>query len=245
MVNLGPYITRDDHGKKEFECAYCYKTTNSLRALYQHCRDSPSHSWCGRCERVFRNASAKAAHERYSYSHYVCYPCQLDFTTNGQLVQHDVNHHYRCPHCRWFGDDNDDLTQHKAEAHHICQQCGERFENNNNLRMHQISHKPRYQECYGCDREFHAFSAMLIHLEAENCACDISKDELYDLAGSYYEANDQYRDEPWFDCPECDNSLKTLSGLYQHAEMRPDCYYLLDDGNFLDGLRDYISESIY
>ncbi|KAK2781871.1 hypothetical protein FQN53_000298 [Emmonsiellopsis sp. PD_33] len=244
MVNLGPYITRDAHGKQEFECAYCYKTTNSFQALHQHCRVSPSHSWCGRCERVFRDASAKADHEKHSSNHHLCYPCRLDFTTNGQLEQHVVDHH-RCPHCDWSGDDNDDLAQHKAEAHHICEQCGERFENNNDLRLHQTIHQPSYEECYGCDREFHTFSAMLIHLEAEKCNDAGLKDQFYHSAGRYYKENHQYRGEPWFDCPECNKSFKTLSGLYQHAEMRPGCSYLLDNGNFLDGLKEYIWEYVH
>lgn len=137
MVNLGPCIIRNNYGRTEYECAYCYKTTTSLTALGQHCRDSAAHSWCCRCERVFPHARALNDHLKYSSSHNVCERdyCDEDFATYDEWARHNVDHHNWCRPCNWFARDQYALTLHDINQHFMCGKCGSFFQNDNNRRM--------------------------------------------------------------------------------------------------------------
>ncbi|EGC48341.1 C2H2 finger domain-containing protein [Histoplasma capsulatum var. duboisii H88] len=247
MVNLGPYITRNNYGRTEYECAYCYKTTTSLTALGQHCRDSAAHSWCCRCERVFPHARALNDHLKYSSSHNVCERdyCDEDFATYDEWARHNVDHHNWCRPCNWFARDQYALTLHDINQHFMCAECGSFFQNDNNRRMHMITHQERDRECYGCTRMFSSFSSMLIHLESGTCFTD--RGQLNYVATEYMDSDEYFRGfdtmNPFF-CPACQTGFNRLSSLYQHVEMRPDCVHLLCYGECLDGLESYLQDEL-
>lgn len=116
MVNLGPYTTINnefDDGTLEFEycCAFCNGVFNSYGALYQHCKMTSLHEWCGRCERALRDEKAFDAHLLHSKYHNFCPQCDRDFPVMSRL--HD----------------------HQIEDHHWCHGCDTYYENDNNLRM--------------------------------------------------------------------------------------------------------------
>ncbi|PGH06604.1 hypothetical protein GX51_02231 [Blastomyces parvus] len=249
MVNLGRYITRDHYndGWTEYECAYCYKTTTSLTALTQHCRDSLAHRWCHRCERVFPHSKALNDHLRYSSAHNLCERdgCDEDFSTSSELVDHKEEDHYWCRPCNWFADSQYQLRNHDINRHFMCEICDSFFQSDNNLRMHLITHEDRDKECYGCTKTFSTFSAMLTHLEAGRCCT--SRSELNTTAAEYMYSDDYFRgfDKHFlFYCQSCDVKFCHLSALYQHVEMRLDCQYLLEYGSSLYGLKHHIEDEL-
>ncbi|EEQ90191.1 C2H2 finger domain-containing protein [Blastomyces dermatitidis ER-3] len=247
MVNLGKYITRIDYGRTEYECAYCYKTTTSLTALTQHCRDSRAHCWCNRCERVFPHNTALDDHLKYSSAHHICErgDCYEDFPISDELVDHKEECHNWCKPCNWFAESQYQLREHDINRHFMCGTCGIFFPNDNNRRMHMITHQERDRECYGCTRMFSTFSAMLIHLEAGRCCT--SRDELKSIAAECMESDEYFRgfDEYFpFYCSNCDVEFSRLSGLYQHVEMRLECQNLLEDGSCLYDLEHHLNNEL-
>ncbi|KLJ07447.1 hypothetical protein EMPG_17070 [Blastomyces silverae] len=247
MVNLGKYITRNDYGTTEYECAYCYKTTTSLAALTQHCRDSPAHRWCHRCERVFPHDTALNDHLRYSSAHNICegIDCDEDFLTYAELVDHKEECHYWCRPCDWFADSQYELREHDIDSHFMCETCDSFFQNDNNLRMHMITHQECDRECYGCTKEFSTFSAMLIHLEAGRCCT--SRSELNTIAAEYMDSDEYFRgfDRYFpFYCPNCDVVFRHLSALYQHVEMRLECQHLLEYDCCLYDLEHHLDDQL-
>ncbi|PGH29405.1 hypothetical protein GX50_07843 [[Emmonsia] crescens] len=247
MVNLGKYLTRNDCGQIEYECAHCYKTTTSLTALGQHCRDSPAHAWCWRCERVFPHDAALRNHLIDSSSHNICErdDCDEDFLTYSDWVAHNEELHNWCQPCNWFANSQYELREHDIEDHFMCEDCDLFFHNDNNLRMHMITHQERDKQCYGCDKMFKSFSSMLIHLESGNCCT--SRDELNTLAADFSDSDEYFQSFHQyypFHCPDCGIEFRYLSALYQHVEMRPDCQYLLEHPNCLQSLEYYLEYAL-
>ena len=82
---------------------------------------------------------------------------------------------------------------------------------------------------------------MLIHLEAGNCA---SGTDQRDINEYIYESPDGRRctencvEAAPFNCPQCQVGFSTVSGLFQHAETRPDCSVKLDDDESLKSVLD-------
>lgn len=105
--------------------------------------------------------------------------------------------------------------------------------------QHRKTHLPKDKECYGCVRVFSSFSAMLIHLEAGNCPSGTDKEMIDDLAFQLYQSkkytND--RDDYYpYHCPGCYTNVRTVSGLFQHAESVPGCQRWLKSSNCLGKL---------
>ncbi|OJD12869.1 hypothetical protein AJ78_06605 [Emergomyces pasteurianus Ep9510] len=178
MAKLGRYITRNTYGRIEYECAYCYKTTASLVALRQHCRDSPAHEWCWRCDRVFPNNEALESHLTYSSSHNICTRdyCNEDFHTYEELASHNEQHHDWCRPCNWFADSEDELRTHDINQHFMCRYCGQYFQNDNNRRMATVDYVDSDEyfrgfheffpfNCPDCQLEFRHLSSLYQHVE--------------------------------------------------------------------------------
>lgn len=97
-------------------------------------------------------------------------------------------------------------------------------------------HLERSIECYGCDRRFTTYPAMILHLEAGTCPSDTNIIDLNQSAAMCYQwkafVDRDYRDELLnrdnlqleycepvyaFKCPECNTGFTKLSGLFQHV----------------------------
>lgn len=81
---------------------------------------------------------------------------------------------------------------------------------------------------------------MLIHLEAGICASGTDK---RDISEYVYESPEGYYctdGSPFFPfkCPQCSSEFSTVSGLFQHAETRPECAGQMENEESLGGLLD-------
>lgn len=124
-----------DHEGDRFICVSCNnRHFSSATGLFQHCRSSQLHrgEWCERCQWLFVNREARAAHIRHSSQHWSCSFCSRDLENKSELASHLINVHDYCSDCQLLCDD---YTEHRVEEHHQCPECGEEFQNNNNLRM--------------------------------------------------------------------------------------------------------------
>ncbi|OAX82030.1 hypothetical protein ACJ72_03627 [Emergomyces africanus] len=113
------------------------------------------------------------------------------------------------------------------------------------LPPHMITHLEKDQQCFGCDRMFSSFSAMLIHLESGNCCT--SRTELNSIVADYMDSDQYFRGFHQFfpfNCPDCQTEFRHLSSLYQHVEMVPECRYLDNRNNCLGELRYHLQYTL-
>ena len=94
---------------------------------------------------------------------------------------------------------------------------------------------------------FSSFSGMLIHLESGSCPSGVDLPEINRLAYKCYQ-NKKYLNGtdvryPFF-CIQCASEFTKLSGLYQHAETRPNCQELLEYPECLRKLQLFIRTSM-
>ncbi|PYH50116.1 uncharacterized protein BO96DRAFT_505092 [Aspergillus niger CBS 101883] len=244
-MGLGPHLT---YNGIEYECLICERSFVSLDALYDHCRQTLRHEWCGKCRRVFVSKPSKISHLRTSNRHHFCPSCPQprDFESSEELEDHLVDNHHVCLDCNIHHGSAGQLQEHVAQ-HHLCTLCDRYFSNENNLRMHQQSHQARTMECYGCYRSFRSLSGMLIHLEAENCPSGTTEEEIDNIAREFYQSW-KYRiseDGGWlYKCPSCDKEFSKLSALYQHAEDVPMCSSLVSGHGCLAKLEKFMARSL-
>lgn len=104
-------------------------------------------------------------------------------------------------------------------------------------------------ECYGCDKDFKSYSGVLIHLESGTCASGTNEQSInYIARNNCLSAEftiDNSKGGGWaYFCPECERQFGKLSGLYQHAEDVPDCFYLAQADGHLAKLRRLILNRI-
>lgn len=225
MVNLGPYTTSDSGGVSvsEYRCAFCSGVFDSFGSLYQHCKMTSLHEWCGRCERALRDEKAFDAHLTYSSYHNFCPQCDRDFPLMSKLHDHQVGDHHWCHECDSYFDNDNNLRMVRDGAF-VSQLRNSllfpAFSPAHNFTASTYSSTSRLQ-CYGCDRLFPSFSAMLIHLEAGNCTSGANTRILTQLISKHPLNHRYFRRRlglsPYF-CPRCKREFVLLSGLYQHAE---------------------------
>ncbi|KAL3459552.1 hypothetical protein BJX64DRAFT_264544 [Aspergillus heterothallicus] len=247
-MDLGPHLAFDG---VNYECTICERIFSSKTALYAHCKSTSRHSWCARCCRVFASIQARNSHLQDSNKHHICPKCPgtQDFESSLALQNHLEESHYFCPDCKLYHNSFEKLQEHDVAQHHLCITCGDYFANKNNLQMHQQKHQPRNMECYGCHRCFKTISGILIHLESENCASEVTEEEIDDLARQCYQSgkyiNTGCEGEGWsYRCPNCNYTSAKLSALYQHAEDVLSCSPLLSENGCLAKLARFIDRSL-
>lgn len=126
------YMNHDDD---IFVCTSCdNRHFPSAASLFQHCRSSKSHSdeWCERCQWLFVNYQARAAHTRSSDAHNICVFCGADLVHQAELTSHYAEAHEYCRQCDLVCHD---YREHRSQIHRQCRECGEEFQNDNNLNM--------------------------------------------------------------------------------------------------------------
>ncbi|RHZ47654.1 ankyrin repeat protein [Aspergillus thermomutatus] len=178
----------DSYYGPEYTCTICRSQFDYLSEVAEHCQWD--HFWCGRCERVFVSEASKRDHLRNSHRHHICHLCEfeVDFPSQRDLEDHLDEQHCLCEPCRRYFPSAYELGQHDIQCHNWCNICDRYFSNENNYRMHQRSHDARDEECFGCYRAFGSFSAMLIHLEAGNCAKGVGLSDIHEMAFECYQA---------------------------------------------------------
>lgn len=137
---LSPKMDLDRHLRYDgvdYECTICERLFASLRAIYDHCRNTSRHEWCETCERVFLSEPAKQQHLRNSRNHNICWICPQirDFDDSSDLDDHLVERHHYCDVCDLAHSSSRKLQEHDVTVHYLCVICDRFLGNENNLRM--------------------------------------------------------------------------------------------------------------
>ena len=98
-------------------CTSCCRDFPSYAARQHHWTTDPHHefTYCDRCNRHFNSREKMLEHKRLTPSqHYMCWPCDLDFSTSQRLRHHFI----------------EDAVHQST----YCMKCGKNFSNANNCR---------------------------------------------------------------------------------------------------------------
>lgn len=202
-------------------------------------------------------------HWENSGAHNLCDVCGFDGEDWDALEDHYITvgcHPYCCHGCdTWF------RAKATYDAHLelfvACRKCDKHCLNRNNLDQHMITHKTAKLECWGCYNTYIRMSHLMLHLESGGCpsGCGLRDinyrllarcDNIHHFVAPKYIAdfchgvdieNVHGRMFP-FECMECGNRFRFLSGLCQHMESSISCDQRTSDVSFKALQKNFVEE---
>lgn len=167
-----PYIMAANTRRCTQKCPFCFDRHFIHReALEQHWRHSQQHGWCSMCEKLYRSRKALADHMKALHTHPI-QPTEAETSTLQSLerpgMSSDVNPGSVDPHIEnasepdqegpgWFID---------GPSHGVEQ---------NSTTDIPTPKAPGHLLCFGCDRPFHEYASMILHLEEGECVTTMSE----------------------------------------------------------------------
>jgi KRAB domain-containing zinc finger protein len=187
---------------------------------------------CAQCDTVLLSKSSLRNHEHIFHSEiieeHIC-ECGKILATRMKLNQHRLTvhtkGHYPCEECTKVFTQKAVLQKHKVRNHakkEPCEKCGKMYPPGRFMTTHMKSHgAPQYKcDIAGCNKEFHARSALTYHTESKHASATML-----------------------IKCPHCNsvyNSTRNLNRhiTRQHNTMRVQCQ--IEDCTHTAARKDYL-----
>ncbi|CAN9104732.1 unnamed protein product [Alternaria alternata] len=172
----------------EFVCLICLLGFRTRQEMERHLQTAPKHTWCGTCQRRFRNQDERDEHWQQTNS------CDFDGPDQAALIQHLKRDHFQCEGCRRVLPSLTKLNQHyescsfalacpQCGEHHagkaqlalhlercfLCNDCGYHTHHEGNYHIHMTKHSSTSIGCWGCDAPMRTYSSLINHLESGKC----------------------------------------------------------------------------
>lgn len=233
-ARLNPII-RDKDGRLTYECRFCEKTYDNLKAFKAHSYDHhKGEHICPVCHSRFsRNSNLKVHMRRHvGEKPFACHHCPSKFSARGDLTRHLVLHggekSFKCTKCsntfykKAHLDDH--MLSHRTEKPCKCPVCGASYTKKNSLKFHMRRHVGEKQfGCTLCRARFWGKFDLKRHIGThrkertwECTLCDETfgdehRVEVHECQGSKSKTHE-------FQCSECGSRFKEKKNLMSHVK---------------------------
>ncbi|KAI4670863.1 uncharacterized protein J4E88_009615 [Alternaria novae-zelandiae] len=172
----------------EWVCLTCLLGFNTRAELERHLQTAAKHTWCGTCQRRFRNQDERDAHWEQTNS------CDFDGPDQSTLAQHLKCDHFQCEGCKRILPSFTKLTQHyescafalacpqcgehcagktqlgiHLENCFLCEECDFHTHHEGNYHIHMTKHRSADIGCWACEAPMRTYSSLINHLESGKC----------------------------------------------------------------------------
>ncbi|RMZ70646.1 Zinc finger protein [Pyrenophora seminiperda CCB06] len=174
----------------EFVCLTCLLGFKTSAEMERHLQLAEKHTWCGTCQRRFRNQDERDEHwrktnkpgctfdgpdqagltEHLKHDHFQCEGCKRVLPSQTKLNQHydSCSIAISCPRCGEHCAGKTQLALH-LEHCYFCQQCGFHTHHEGNFQIHMTKHTSANIACWGCKVPMRTYSSLINHLESGRC----------------------------------------------------------------------------